>query len=501
MVRHSPELHADDVFDSFKALSMADHDVSKAELEKLNQQVLKSSDSLFHSARVLQAAFAADGNDVVQSIAALSSFQKRAREVASAASSSAVAFKAHLLNKILSPSKEYEDIRMLPDFFRGDVERILNDVLGDDKDDETALQRVLEECYSQSARNSGSLHASRWFDAKEKTVRESQYESDEKYTEPWLDRYNRCKLQRMMAEQRITTTWVRFWRDHVHRYQDGPTLFWPLDEGDGCSELPEPPKYLFRAADDYSSGLSNDNFVASIASMYGEHGSTRVDNLSLDRVDAAEALYSHLNKSCFGGYPPDDWMSWSSSLLFIIQYAIWRAWKSNLPPDRVRICAVDTTEYPRGQFVRDKWLFAKYRKEFSDRVDMKSFIDLRASRYDNGEYLSQGRVNIKNRSCVFSLTDLVNSGLYDLYPEFGDENGKTKWTNRVQELRSRWKNFQRATRSDIHLASRIAENCFCEFDADEMTVMLLAFKNYRFSERASQSRMLGKRGTFCTRPK
>ncbi|WPB07203.1 uncharacterized protein RHO25_011864 [Cercospora beticola] len=364
MVQHSPEPDADDVFDSFQTLSMVDHDVSKAELQKLNQRVLKACMDFVHSVRVLQASLAWYENDIAQDTARLSYLHRRLEEVASAVSSSATA--------------------------------------------------------------------------------------------------------------------VRFWQDHPYRYQNGPTLFWPLDEHDGCGEMPEPPKYLFRTADDSSSGQNNVDFIASAASIVSP-GLSKIDLLSpRTRSTAAQRLHNHLRKQCFDDQDiTDNLSSWSSSLLFVVQYALWRARKGRRPLDQVMIYAVDTTEFPRGQFASDKWLLKKLGDDVPATSWEWSLMTLRAKGYDNGEYLSQGMVDIRNRSCAISLANLLFSGLYDLYPEFKDQTGSEKWTKRVQDLRSDWAASNKTTRDEISSAMQVAATCFEGFNYLDIAVVLLTFKNRR----------------------
>ncbi|GIZ48700.1 hypothetical protein CKM354_001175000 [Cercospora kikuchii] len=508
MVPHSSKSHADDVFDSFKALSTTDHDVSKAELKELNQQVLKNCSDLVHSVRVLQAALAADEENIAQNLAVLSSLQDRIEGAVSAASLSAAASKARLLNKILSPPKKYEDIRRLSEFFKDDVKYILDEVLGANKDNETALRRVLEECYSQSAQSSGSLHASRWLAEQAESFLETPYDpdfqsehyyehedrlaNDENYAESWRVRREQESKQRERDDEKITASWVRFWRYQLRSCRDEPTLFWPLAQSDGCGEVPECPRYLFRAADDSSSGQNDADIIASAASMFCSSHSKKDLLLPKTRSTAADRLHKHLKKDCFGaGHPGNNLTSWSSSLLFVVQYALWRARKGKKPLDQVMIYAVDTTEFPRGQFAGDKWLLKKLGDDVPATSWEWSLIDLRARGYDNGEYLSQGVVNIKNRSCTMSLATLLSSGMYDLYPEFKDQNGSERWTKRVQTLRLNWATSQETTRKEIISAVRVAETCFKNFNCLDMAVLLLTFKNRRLSNDNESSEARG----------
>lgn len=126
---------------------------------------------------------------------------------------------------------------------------------------------------------------------------------------------------------------------------------------------------------------------------YCEHVNLlQVDESYSEAGEASRRLYAHLIKRCFEGDGSDNPMSWSSSLLFVIQYAIWRSSKSNCSPADIKICAVDTTKFSRGQFARDMWLVYMYRDVFSSNSDMQNLVRLREGDCDNGEYLSQGIV-------------------------------------------------------------------------------------------------------------
>lgn len=83
--------------------------------------------------------------------------------------------------------------------------------------------------------------------------------------------------------------------------------------------------------------------------------------------------------------------SWTSSLLFAIQYAIYRCDRFRLSPSDVSICVLDPADFPRGQFMRDMTLIRAYREHI-----VSEFFDFRLNRddYNNGEHLSQGRVYI-----------------------------------------------------------------------------------------------------------
>ena len=172
-------------------------------------------------------------------------------------------------------------------------------------------------------------------------------------------------------------------------------------------------------------------------------------------------------------------MSWSSSLIFVIRYAIWRCHHGGRGPAEVQLCAVDTTKFPHGQFARDMSLIRAYREAPELDEEMQSFFDfrLRDTYYDNGEYLSQGALHHAGRSSVVTLAQLIKAGLHDLYPEFADRSAMSPWTKRVGVLRSLWSIEGSTTQLEIQRALEMARACFNRFNVHEVALLLLSFKN------------------------
>jgi hypothetical protein len=123
-------------------------------------------------------------------------------------------------------------------------------------------------------------------------------------------------------------------------------------------------------------------------------------------------------------------------------------------------------------------------KQMGDPIE--NFFNFRLEKEDfyNGEYLSQGVINHANRSCVVSLKDLKDAGLFKLYPEFEKPGGDNEWTNRVKKLRQQWW-VEQATTTDreIQLALQVGTRLFPRFDPREIALLLLSFKNRSFTRR------------------
>ena len=110
---------------------------------------------------------------------------------------------------------------------------------------------------------------------------------------------------------------------------------------------------------------------------------------------------------------------------------------------------------------------------------------LEDERYHNGEYLSQGSVNHMSRSYMVSSESLEKTGLYDLNPEVADAEGRERWARRVLDLRQVWSIAQRTTNREINLAFIVAKECFNNFQALDMVLSLLAFKNRKYKPRTT----------------
>ncbi|KAH7109749.1 hypothetical protein B0J13DRAFT_294967 [Dactylonectria estremocensis] len=191
------------------------------------------------------------------------------------------------------------------------------------------------------------------------------------------------------CKRRERQSWISFWVQALNNFPGGPTLFYPPASPAARSlewSFSDIPRYLLRAFDLASSGRNDDSVVASTMSV-SETERSKIDILSLGRNDAADMLYQHLTKPCFRGVDSDNLMSWSSSLLFVIQYAIWRSHMRNRSPADIQICAIDTRKIPPGQFARDMWLLQVYRNIMEQSEEGKGFIRLRLANpaYDNGE--------------------------------------------------------------------------------------------------------------------
>ncbi|ROV89584.1 hypothetical protein VMCG_09945 [Cytospora schulzeri] len=347
-----------------------------------------------------------------------------------------------------------------------------------------ALLRIAEDCY-EATRPDGQLDADDYFiplgeaalgwpydpdyESEQYYEHEDRLTVDENYAEWHAERFMRKQEQ----ESRERKSWAQFWLRVLNKCPSGPTLF----DGADCSDA-NMPRYLFRVFDQGSSSKCDEDTVASQASA-SKSGGSRKDLLSLDKFEATDMLFKHLKWYDFEAEAPDNLTSWTSSLLYAVQYAIYRCNNHGLDPEDVRICVVDTTKFPRGQFAQDTHLINELRGYTSGVQEAGQFFKFRLNdeRYYNGEYLSQGLVPLTGRSCIVSLGRMELSGLYDLLPELDDERGRKMWANRVLELRTIWSIEQHTTDQEVQTACRISNNCFSPDIVTDMVIMLLCFKN------------------------
>ena len=349
---------------------------------------------------------------------------------------------------------------------------------------EELMWRITEECCNQAVRPRGTLAIDtrvRSRDDNSSDRKDNDKESPSgQNVEIFLveDPRHDPNIKDKSANQRHGhddhVVWVRLWREMLNSVSNGPTLFClPVETAGVLEHSEQVPHYLFRVFDDDSSGLNNDYTIASIASEDRQRGNRRDVLTMKGRSKAAQLLYNHMKKALNSGRLDDNFVSWTSSLLFAIQYAVYRRWRQNNDEAVVKLCIIDTRKYPRGQFMEDLSLLRKFdgaAKEIGGEVE--NFFDFRLSRedYQNGEYLSQGAVHHHNRSCIVTLNTLVEAGLYTLCPEFKYSNHK--WTERVRDLRQEWSEEVTTSIEDIQCALDLAKACSATDDLDLATAFL-----------------------------
>lgn len=202
------------------------------------------------------------------------------------------------------------------------------------------------------------------------------------------------------------------------------------------------PKYLFRICSPRSSGSTDEIWVRS-ADAESDSINQSIDIFSRsDRGAVATMLNRHLRWQGGPGLE-DNMVSWTSSLLFALQYIFYRHYNCQDRSDlsAIDLYVVDTTLFMAGTFIEDRHLmkaFAPYN------ADLRNLAQIRQSKHKDfngsfyfGEYLSQGTLCIHGKSQRVSAAAMVSHGLYSLRPELADvlESKRTPWANKVIALR------------------------------------------------------------------
>lgn len=198
-------------------------------------------------------------------------------------------------------------------------------------------------------------------------------------------------------------------------------------------------RYLYRSFDHNSDGRTDDTQATSRDAW---HCQSSQDIFEWDHRAAAAMLFRHLKwhaDYCM----PDNMVSWTSSLLFALKYAFYRAAKHGTRLEDIKLCIVDTTKFPAGTFMRDLDLIAAFAP--FDTL-LANFAGLRrrqhrqySGMYYFGEYLSQGSLGLENKCGIVNISQLVNAGLFTVLPRlFLSRYGSMGWANEVIRLREDW---------------------------------------------------------------
>lgn len=224
------------------------------------------------------------------------------------------------------------------------------------------------------------------------------------------------------------------------------------------------PRYLFRVFTLKSDGTTDRFWVKSQDAKYSRASST-VDILSMDDdLLVARMLNKHLR-----WWGKDNLVSWTSSLLFALQYIFYRHTDSRdgSSMDKIYLCIVDTVSFPKGVFLRDMDLINAYCLFDTSLLGLK---DLRTRKHHDftgsfyfGEYLSQGALRIEGKCRIVSAQEIMDQRLSSLRPEFGESMmmEKAGWANAVLRLREAFyqevAEQQEVTEEELRAAINIAQ--------------------------------------------
>lgn len=182
------------------------------------------------------------------------------------------------------------------------------------------------------------------------------------------------------------------------------------------------PRYLFRITTPLSDGFTDGIWVKSKDARHGRADSRRDIFAVGDNTQAACMLYKHLRWQT-KPQDPDNFTSWTSSLLFALQYIFYR---HKHPKDRsnlkdILLCIIDTASFTKGTFLKDMDLLNAYGPFDSH---LRNHQEVREKKHSNfygslyfGEYLSQGALKIEDRCQLVSSQAIIDQGLFKLQPE------------------------------------------------------------------------------------
>lgn len=125
-------------------------------------------------------------------------------------------------------------------------------------------------------------------------------------------------------------------------------------------------------------------------------------------------------------FTDDEFISWTSSLLWALQYAVRKTTKS--AEHELELCVLDASRFHAGTFLPAPQLIHDFGLSESNDI---------TNAYHNTEYLVHGSLNVRNCSSTVSLACLRECGLFDLMPELDNEYWKQKLFMRVQYLREK----------------------------------------------------------------
>lgn len=195
--------------------------------------------------------------------------------------------------------------------FENDIKRIVHTITGKSSRRDL-VQRTVEECYNQARIQGGVLDPAHWVESPNESDSDFQPVGSADYV-VIVDQWNDYKRE----------AWLDFWTTAIKRTPTGPTLFTSAVQSITESKDTTLPRYLFRISDSTSSGFNNNYFIMSAARKALAPGS-RDDILGKASKIAAKLLYKHLKNCSFMNEANNNLVSWASSLLFAIQYAIYR---------------------------------------------------------------------------------------------------------------------------------------------------------------------------------
>ncbi|KAL4734946.1 hypothetical protein BDV11DRAFT_197127 [Aspergillus similis] len=229
------------------------------------------------------------------------------------------------------------------------------------------------------------------------------------------------------------------------------------------------PRYLYRLVAPQSAGTtSSSSVVPPIVEGYSK------DIFQFPTPKAANLLLNHFLWQR-GHEDGCNLMSWTSSLLFALQYALYRHRRDGDDLRHIHLIILDTTLFPPGTFIQDMEIMRAF--QGADHR-LQKFVEFRESEYYFGEYLTQGRLAIQNRCACTSVQKMIDLGLFGLQPALADKTQWQWWPKRVLFFREQFESGQcvPTTDGDVETAVEMARQCFGGHWTVPGAIMLLALR-------------------------
>ncbi|OJJ40923.1 hypothetical protein ASPWEDRAFT_23054 [Aspergillus wentii DTO 134E9] len=233
------------------------------------------------------------------------------------------------------------------------------------------------------------------------------------------------------------------------------------------------PRYLFRAVFPFSKGQTNERWVRSEAACQNNPSSLKDIFSSFydgEQQDVAYTLNQHL-RWWEKHKANDNFVSWTSSLLFALQYIHYRHIKDRCSLSDVKLYVVDTEQFERGAFIRDKDIMEPFLglDDPGFRYNLEKMWRLRNKpTWYFGEYLSQGSMKIAGKCQVVSAEAVLGENrLGHVQPHFQQMPKNPDWAREVDWLRkSIWGNppLSPLSSEEVHDAKMVVEQLTDQFD-------------------------------------
>lgn len=225
------------------------------------------------------------------------------------------------------------------------------------------------------------------------------------------------------------------------------------------------PRYLFRTYSESSQGINASPRFLSQATAKDLHHSSLYD---IPKNEAKIMIEHHLLWS----RETTEFISWTSSLLWALQYAVRKRakWKDQ----NIRICVLDIQRASvQVSIYPVPTLLCVYG------------IPSRGRDYYHAEYLAHSMVEVSGRSLkAISFKALIAGGLFELLPELDDKSGRILLAKRLTQLRSAYFTHPcKVSSMELHVAKRLAAG----FGSDWILPMALAFLSLRLREKKDEN--------------